>query len=130
MLLVRHTYGPRNWELPGGGSEDGEDLRTTARREFREETGVDVDVGRLTGLYLEPAHPDGPFVHGVFRLDWSPDDGVPVPASPEVDAAEFWPVDALPRPLSSFTEQRILDARSGVIVDRVIASRGWLPATR
>jgi 8-oxo-dGTP pyrophosphatase MutT (NUDIX family) len=40
VLLVRHTYGLRAWDLPGGGSKPGEDPLTTARREMQEELGL------------------------------------------------------------------------------------------
>ena len=103
MLLVRHTYGPLNWELPGGGAEEGEDPASAARRELLEETGLDVEPGRLTGIYYETTGADGPILHVVFRVDWSPGQAVPAARSPEVDAAEFWSVDRLPRPLSTFT---------------------------
>ena len=43
VLLVRHTYGPRNWDLPGGTVKRREDPLATARREMREELGIDVD---------------------------------------------------------------------------------------
>ncbi len=43
VLLVRHTYGPRGrWELPGGGVKRNEEPRAAARREAREELGVDI----------------------------------------------------------------------------------------
>jgi 8-oxo-dGTP pyrophosphatase MutT (NUDIX family) len=42
VLMVRHTYGPPEWELPGGGSRRGEEAVETMRRELREELGVDV----------------------------------------------------------------------------------------
>jgi 8-oxo-dGTP pyrophosphatase MutT (NUDIX family) len=42
VLLVRHTYGPHEWELPGGGSRRGEAPIATLRRELREELQVDV----------------------------------------------------------------------------------------
>ena len=35
VLLVHHTYGPLNWELPGGVAEPGEDPASAARRELR-----------------------------------------------------------------------------------------------
>ena len=42
VLLVRHTYGRLNWELPGGGAEPGESPNETAIREILEETGLEV----------------------------------------------------------------------------------------
>jgi 8-oxo-dGTP pyrophosphatase MutT (NUDIX family) len=41
VLLVRHTYGSRAWDLPGGGRRRGEPPVTAARREMREELGID-----------------------------------------------------------------------------------------
>jgi len=48
VLLIRHVKGDRTyWLLPGGGVEYGESLADALRREVREETGLDVDVGPL-----------------------------------------------------------------------------------
>lgn len=47
-LMVRHErLGVTSWELPGGHVDPGETLEETAARETAEETGVDVEVGRL-----------------------------------------------------------------------------------
>ena len=57
VLFVRHTYGDRRaWELPGGHARRSEDMHTAARREAREELGVEVeaweDLGTVhTGRY-------------------------------------------------------------------------------
>ena len=48
VLLVRHTYGHREWDLPGGAVRRREPPHDTARREMQEELGVAVD--RFTHL--------------------------------------------------------------------------------
>jgi 8-oxo-dGTP pyrophosphatase MutT (NUDIX family) len=49
VLLVRHTYGSRLWDLPGGGRHRGERPIDAARREMREELGVEIDDWRALG---------------------------------------------------------------------------------
>jgi 8-oxo-dGTP pyrophosphatase MutT (NUDIX family) len=52
VLLVRHTYGKREWDLPGGGIKRDEGAEDAARREIEEELGVRLDgwldLGSLT----------------------------------------------------------------------------------
>lgn len=52
VLLVRHTYGHRSWDVPGGSIKRGEAPDVAAAREMREELGVDVSwrrVGQVHG---------------------------------------------------------------------------------
>jgi 8-oxo-dGTP diphosphatase len=58
ILLVDPTYKP-DWDLPGGMAEANEPPRDTARRELREELGLDASIGRL--LCVSWAAPRGPW---------------------------------------------------------------------
>jgi 8-oxo-dGTP pyrophosphatase MutT (NUDIX family) len=52
VLLVRHTYGSRQWDLPGGGRHRGERSIDAARREMHEELGLQIDNWRELGRLL------------------------------------------------------------------------------
>jgi 8-oxo-dGTP diphosphatase len=125
VLLVRHTYGRLNWEIPGGVSEPGESAMETALREVREELGVDAVPDRMTGLYYEPeqdAH------HFVFRCHLD-ENATPTPSSEEISASDFWAIHALPRPISDFTVRRIHDALDGrlpPLAPIAVSPRSWL----
>lgn len=49
VLLVRHSYGPRAWDLPGGSVKSGEPPADAARREMEEELGVAIDTWHPIG---------------------------------------------------------------------------------
>lgn len=124
VLLVRHSYGRRNWELPGGGRKANESVEETVRREVREEVGIDVVVERLCGIYYE-ADVDQHHFAFVCR---QPDGAIPKPSSPEILACDYWPVESLPRPISDFTLRRITDAQSTAapIAITVLNPRRWI----
>jgi len=55
-LLMIHRTDNGRWALPGGGHDIGETISQTVVREVREETGVEVEVTGLVGLYTDPRH--------------------------------------------------------------------------
>lgn len=51
VLLARHTYAHSGlWAMIGGMAEPGERVEVAARREVREETGLDVSTDRLVAV--------------------------------------------------------------------------------
>ncbi|RZT79383.1 ADP-ribose pyrophosphatase YjhB (NUDIX family) [Micromonospora violae] len=62
VLLQRRTDSG-NWSLPGGAMDIGETLQQCAVREVKEETGLDIEITGLLGIYTDPHHviafPDG-----------------------------------------------------------------------
>lgn len=55
ILLIRRRDNDL-WALPGGGMDLGESIVDTAVREVNEETGLDVEVTGLIGVYTNPRH--------------------------------------------------------------------------
>ena len=56
VLLVKGDK--RGWEPPGGNVELGEDLTVALKREVREESGCEIEVGRLVGVYSNLGRPE------------------------------------------------------------------------
>jgi 8-oxo-dGTP pyrophosphatase MutT (NUDIX family) len=96
VLLVRHTYGPKRWELPGGARRAGEELADTARRETREELGADItdwtSLGPYEGNIGRARVTLHPFLTRVEQLEPRRDEV-------EIAQARFFPVDRLPSPI-------------------------------
>jgi 8-oxo-dGTP pyrophosphatase MutT (NUDIX family) len=67
VLLVRAKPAPHDWVLPKGHIERGETPEETARREVREEAGVDAEAVRYVGM-LEFDTPNGKHVRSAFFL--------------------------------------------------------------
>ena len=55
-VLMIHKTDNDLWALPGGGHEPGERIAQTVTREVLEETGYEVEVEALTGIYTNPDH--------------------------------------------------------------------------
>ena len=93
------------WGIPGGGMEPGELLEETARRESREETGLEVGALDLFGVFSGPTlfyeYPNGDQVYNVTVVYQTHDfQGHLLDCSAEVDEQRFFALDQLPENLS------------------------------
>lgn len=55
-ILLVHRVDNGLWALPGGGMDLGESIEDCAIREVKEETGLDVELTGLVGVYTNPRH--------------------------------------------------------------------------
>jgi ADP-ribose pyrophosphatase YjhB (NUDIX family) len=55
VLLIERTDNGL-WAAPGGAQDIGESVVDTVTREVREETGIEVEVTALSGIYSDPRH--------------------------------------------------------------------------
>lgn len=116
VLLTRRADLPV-WCLPSGGVDGGETVAEAARRETREETGLEVRLLTLVGIYSRPHWWDGG-THGVlFRAE--PSGGELLSSTSETVDAGYFDVTDLPDDLLWWHAQRIADAhlgRSGLVM--------------
>ena len=110
VLLVRRRDNGF-WALPGGCQDLGETPAECARRECREETGFEVTVNRLLGVfssqryaYVNYPWKDNEFTHLLFAGEITGGRATP---SAETSAVEFFDERDLP-PLSDGHTPRVL----------------------
>ena len=96
------------WCLPGGGVEDGESLAEAAIREAKEETGVDVELTRLVGVYSRI----GGMWNDVHAVVFAarPMGGVLKLQPGETVEVKYFPFDELPEEVLFGHKKRIEDA--------------------
>jgi 8-oxo-dGTP diphosphatase len=54
IVLVERQNEPFGWAIPGGFIDEGETVEQAARREALEETGLEVSLVELLGVYSDP----------------------------------------------------------------------------
>ena len=54
IILIERRNEPKGLALPGGFVDVGESVEEALVREMKEETDLDVEIGRLLGVYSDP----------------------------------------------------------------------------
>ncbi|MBR2005992.1 MAG: NUDIX hydrolase [Thermoguttaceae bacterium] len=114
FLIVRRSAtvaAPGALCFPGGGIEDGEEPRDAVSREFLEEVGLDVEVGRFLG---ERQTPTGAPLFWFAADARSADPNVELVPQPEEVAAVEW------RTLPSLLEDADFLANNREIVRKIV----------
>jgi 8-oxo-dGTP diphosphatase len=107
VLLARRGHEPRrgHWDLPGGFLDETEGPIDGLRREFREETGLEIEPVEFFRIDIEPY--DG---RHVFSITWIVrGDGEPV-AADDVDELRWFARDALPDEMAFPGQELVLRA--------------------
>ena len=104
-VLLCHRRDMDMWNLPGGGVESGEIPTEAVIREVREETGLEVVIEKLTGIYGKQYKDELIFTF-ICRIV-----GGELTATSECSENQFFAHDDLPPNTIQKHVERILDAR-------------------
>jgi len=97
IVLIKRKNPPFGWAIPGGFVDVGESVEDAARREMREEVGLDVTITGLLGVYSRPDR--DPRGHTVTVIYTGEAVGEPVAADDAEEVGQF-ERDSLPSPLA------------------------------
>lgn len=117
-ILLQQRADNLEWGLPGGALDPGENLAATAIREVKEETGLDVEIVRLIGVYSDPVHSYYTYINGdrvqaiITMFEARFISGELTPDNYETRKLAYFSADSLPERISDKQRIRIKDALS------------------
>lgn len=87
IVLIERKNPPHGWAIPGGFVDYGETVEAAAVREAKEETGLDVRLTGLLGVYSDPSR--DPRHHTISTVFVASATGRPVADDDAADAGVF-----------------------------------------
>lgn len=117
-ILLHRRRDNDKWALPGGVMELGESLADCATGEIREETGLDVEVVGIVGIYSDPKHVFA-YDDGEVRQEFSicfeckPDSREVEVSDESYEVRFFKPAEVADLPMVDGIRLRVIDYMSG-----------------
>ena len=109
VLLVRHVY-QDGWFMPGGGMKRNETLEEAARRECREEVGVEMQKLELFGIFFNYAEWKSDHIVLFLSEEFTMIDK----KDSEIAEKRFFALDHLPESLGQGHRRRLKEYRAGI----------------
>ena len=108
ILLIKRAREPfrGEWATPGGRIDDGETAEQCAKREMKEETGLDIEIIKLTGLYSDPNRDPRGIIAAAYLVKRT---GGEIKAGDDAAEAQWFDLDNLP-PLAADHKKIVEDA--------------------
>lgn len=99
VVLIRRANPPYGWALPGGFVDYGETVERAAVREVQEETGLEVTLTGLLGVYSDPSRDPRHHTMSVVFTGAAADANL-LNAGDDASDAAFFALDELPSPIA------------------------------
>ena len=108
IVMIRRKYGTNKgkWCIPCGNVEVGEDVRTAVRREIKEETGLDVEVGDVVDVLSTHHSPERSVVGVWFFVK---EKGGNLVAGDDAAEVQLFPLDEPPTDMAFEADRKIIE---------------------
>lgn len=116
VVIIKRSNEPYGYALPGGFIDEGEAAEAAAVREMREETGLEVELTGLLGVYSQPDRDPRQHTLSVVFVGKARNPETLCAGDDASDAA-FYNLKNLPEPMA-FDHSRILSDFAEVLAGR------------
>ncbi len=107
ILLIKRAKEPDlgKWAIPGGRIEENETAEECLKREFREETGFEIEPVKLVGIYSDPSRDPRKIIGAVYIVKRTRGE---IKAGDDAGEARWFDLGEIPDELA-FDHKKIVD---------------------